>query len=93
MISYKLVENSKDSLQFLDRILKYRQRGFRLIVPYSFREKNINDCISLMVQNKNIVKDAKDEDDKYNDFQLNNDTMKVRNNFVELCSRLYLDKC
>ena len=87
MISYKLVQNSKDSLQFLDRILKYRQRGFKLIVPHSFREENINDGIPLLNENKSNV--VNDSDDKYDNFQLNNDTMKVRNRFVELCSKLY----
>ena len=91
MISYKLVENGKDSSQFLDRILKYIERGFTLIVPHSFKDKYINDAMSLLNQTEkeNIYNDM-DTDNKYDDFQVNNDTMQVRNKFVDLCSRLKL---
>ena len=90
MVSYKLVKNGQDSLKFIDRILKYVHRGFTLIVPHSFHEKYIQKTMILYNQNQTEIENRYNDNDKYESFQLNNDSMNVRNKFVDLCKKLEL---
>ena len=89
MISYKLVENCHDTQKFIDRIIKYNQRGFQLLVPHSFDEQYLLDAIKLQ-QHGNYNNDQDIDSDSYDGFMLNNDTLNVRNKFIDLLKQISL---
>lgn len=76
MINYKLVNNG-EVLNFLPRTIKYLQRGFTLLTPKQF---------DMNIIAKGKVGEEKKQDIKceYTGFLLNNDSMQVCKQFVEL---------
>ncbi len=94
MISYKLVQNSADLVNFLPRIFKYHKRGFRLLVPHAFDRTLISvsgslddvSCLveALSVRNSAVTRLCDTRQTGYGSFLLNNDSFEMRRKFVEM---------
>ena len=87
MISYKLVQDSNDCDKFFERILKYKHRGFDLLVPITFNDDKLYQSITTDKNNNdcNIHNDCQDDGlSHYCSFMLNNDTNRIRQQFIDI---------
>lgn len=83
-INYKLVNSKKDVETFQPRTVKYVKRGFSLLVPKAFICEILNlENAEEEVVKFNVLKGSCGDGD-YAGFLLNNDSLKVRDSFVDL---------
>lgn len=84
MINYKLINSSRDVSTFLPRTLKYAKRGFRLLVPKKFD----TDVLITAIENPLKPDEMPSVKSGYTGFLLNNDTMDVKQEFVEILQKM-----
>lgn len=96
MISYKLVEDSDDCDHFVERLLKYNQRGFNLLIPIKFCDDKLYQAINHRLEKLENHDDCKLHNDCQDDglshycsFMLNNDTNRIRQQFINMLQSLY----
>jgi hypothetical protein len=78
-INYKFVNSQENVSNFFPRTMKYMDRGFTLIHSHHFDKKLLKS-----LDKRNVREEDKTIRDTYSGFLINNDSMEVCKNFIEL---------